>query len=102
MEHLTGWARAQGWGTLTPAELLMHPAVKQAIRAEIDRLSSEWRGYERVRAFALLPEDFTQQNDMLTPSLKIKRRNVVIRWRGEIERLYREQGDVDDDGARPV
>jgi long-chain acyl-CoA synthetase len=42
-----------------------------------------------VRDFVLLPEDFTQQNDMLTPSLKIKRRNVMARWGGELEALYR-------------
>jgi long-chain acyl-CoA synthetase len=100
--HLEGWARDQGWGPLAPGELLIHPAVKQAIRAEIDRLSSEWRGYERVRAFALLPEDFTQQNDMLTPSLKIKRRNVVVRWREEIERLYRDHPDDHRDGRLPA
>ena len=69
--------------------LRAHPAIRQAVRAEIDRLAGEWKGYERVRDFVLLPEDFTQQNDMLTPSLKIKRRNVMARWGGELEALYR-------------
>ena len=69
------------------------PAIRAAVRAEIDRLSAEWRGYERVRDFVLLPEDFTQQNDMLTPSLKIKRRNVMARWR------RRDRGAVPGSGA---
>ena len=67
--------------------------------------SSEWKGYERVRDFVLLPEDFTQQNDMLTPSMKIKRRNVMARWGGNLEALYRtpaaaaaKHGDGDGEG----
>jgi len=66
------------------------PAGRAAIRADIDRVSAPWRGFERVAAFAILDEDFTQANDMLTPSLKLKRRNIVARWRDELERLYRE------------
>jgi long-chain acyl-CoA synthetase len=64
--------------------------VKQRIVAEIARLSSEFRGYERIRAVALLPEDFTQDNQMLTPSMKLKRRKVLERWGSVLEALYAE------------
>jgi long-chain acyl-CoA synthetase len=62
------------------------------IRAEIDRLSAGWKAFERVVAFALIDEDFTQANDMLTPSLKIKRRNVVQRHEATLEALYPPKG----------
>jgi long-chain acyl-CoA synthetase len=89
LEALRALARSAGFNVATDEALQAHPAIRQAVRAEIDRLSGEWKGYERVRDFVLLPEDFTQQNDMLTPSLKIKRRNVMARWGGELEALYR-------------
>ncbi len=38
--------------------------------------------------FALLREDLTVENDMLTPTLKLKRRVIVGRYKAEIERLY--------------
>jgi long-chain acyl-CoA synthetase len=89
LEALRALAERAGFQVATDEALRAHPAIRQAVRAEIDRLAGEWKGYERVRDFVLLPEDFTQQNDMLTPSLKIKRRNVMARWGGELEALYR-------------
>jgi long-chain acyl-CoA synthetase len=68
--------------------LRRNPALLTKIAGEIAALSTGFRGYERVAAFTLLPEGFTEDNGMLTPSMKLKRRNVVERWRAEIERLY--------------
>jgi long-chain acyl-CoA synthetase len=71
------------------AEIAGHPDAHARIRTEIDRLSTGWRAFERVHAFVLISEDFTQANDMLTPSMKLKRRNVVERYEEELESLYR-------------
>jgi long-chain acyl-CoA synthetase len=64
--------------------------LRHLIGDEIERLSQEFKGFERIRTFALLGEDFTLANQMLTPSLKLRRRLVLQRWSGEIDRLYRE------------
>jgi long-chain acyl-CoA synthetase len=66
------------------------------VRAEIDRLSAGWRTFERVTAFVLVDEDFTQANDLLAPSLKVKRRNVVRRYAAALEALYHPPPDADD------
>jgi hypothetical protein len=42
----------------------------------------------RIAAFALLPKPFTQEEGLLTPTLKLKRREIVARWGHEISRLY--------------
>ena len=96
LDHVQSWATARGLAG-APSSLITHPELKQAVQSEIDRLSVEWRGYERVRGLLLVAEDFTQANDMLTPSQKIKRRNVFARWREEIDRLYRETPRADLD-----
>jgi len=71
-----------------PEALLRHPLVIGQVAAEIQELSRGFRGYERIAAFSLLAEGFTQQNGMLTPSLKLKRRAIVARWREELDRLH--------------
>lgn len=68
--------------------LLSDPRVTAKIAAEIEALSQEFRGYERIAAFALLPKPFTQEDGLLTPTLKLRRRDIVARWRHEIDRLY--------------
>lgn len=67
---------------------LREPRVRDRIAAEIGAASSDFRGFERIEDFALLPEGFTLENGMLTPSLKLKRREVVARWGPQIEGLY--------------
>lgn len=63
-------------------------AAHGLLTEEIDRLSKEFRGYEKVKKIALVAEDFTQENGMLTPTLKLKRRAVLAKWGAEIARLY--------------
>jgi long-chain acyl-CoA synthetase len=85
---LRDWADERGLDAETLEGLTRHPKVKEKLREELDRLSSAFKGYERIRSFSLLAEDFTQENGMLTPSLKLKRRNVIDRYRSELRKLY--------------
>jgi long-chain acyl-CoA synthetase len=55
-------------------------------------VSGEFKGYERIKAFTLLNEDFTQENGLLTPSLKLKRKNVIERFGNELKLLCAEAG----------
>ena len=80
--------------------LLADARVLEKITGEIHALSQGFRGYERIGGVALLPEGFTLQNGMLTPSMKLKRREIVVRWRAEIERLYREPSPTTSVGPR--
>jgi long-chain acyl-CoA synthetase len=67
----------------------LHDAeVRALIRSELERLSADFKGYERPRGFALALEDFTTANGLLTPTLKLKRQAVLERHRAQIEALY--------------
>jgi long-chain acyl-CoA synthetase len=82
-----GWAEQQGLPT-DDASLLKDARVRELITKELARYSEDWKGYERVRNFAFLEEEFTTANDMLTPSLKLKRRNALKKYEGRIAALY--------------
>lgn len=43
---------------------------------------------ESIRAFRLLPREFSVEDGLLTPSLKIRRAAVVERYAEDIEELY--------------
>jgi long-chain acyl-CoA synthetase len=88
-DALRAWAAETGRGPLSPGAQLQDQALLDRIAAEITKVSASFRGYERVAAFTLLPEPFTQENGMLTPSMKLKRRKIVERWRQHIDLLYR-------------
>jgi long-chain acyl-CoA synthetase len=88
-DAVRSWAATAGRGALKPEEQLQDQALLDQIAADIGKVATSFRGYERIAAFTLLPEPFTQENGMLTPSMKLKRRKIVERWRTQIDRLYR-------------
>ena len=87
---VTEWAAREGIAVGGAGELAADPRVRDKLAFEIESYSSTFKGYERIRAFGLIDDDFTQDNDMLTPTLKLKRRKVVSRWGAELERLCQE------------
>jgi len=44
--------------------------------------------HERIRRFRILPRDFTEADGELTPTLKIRRREICRRYEDVIESLY--------------
>ena len=43
---------------------------------------------ESIRKFTILPGDFTEDNGYLTPSMKLKRTNVMKDYSDQVEALY--------------
>jgi long-chain acyl-CoA synthetase len=80
------WAQKQNF------ELAADPAhddrVLALVTAEIERLSQEFKEFEKPSAIALVGEDFTIANGLLTPTLKLKRPEAVERYRTVIDGLY--------------
>ena len=58
------------------------------IEADIRRLQRPLSAFERVRRFEVLPEEFTVENGMLTPTLKVKRKEVMKVYAELIEGMY--------------
>ncbi len=76
---LEKWANEQGFGGSFES-LLERDDTKKLIAGELARFAADFKGYERIREFALIEEEFTTANGMLTPSLKLKRRKVVDKY----------------------
>jgi long-chain acyl-CoA synthetase len=70
--------------------LLKHPKIIELMENAIDQKSTDFAGYERVKKFVLLDQDFSIEDNELTPSLKIKRDYVEEKYKDEIDKLYRE------------
>lgn len=65
-----------------------HPAVRELLNAEIQRLTVRLAQYESIKRFAILPHDFTFDNGALTFTMKLKRRVVEHQFRDVIDALY--------------
>lgn len=72
-------------------ELLNHPAIIELFRTEIDRSTTHFAPYEKVRKFCLIPEPLTVENNLLTPTLKVRRNETYQVYRELIESMYQEE-----------
>ena len=78
-----GWARARDAATRDPRLLeLMHDEAVERVQA--------FARHETPRRFSLLPEEFTVESGLLTPTLKARRRAIEQRFNEAVERLYAE------------
>jgi long-chain acyl-CoA synthetase len=77
-----------------PDALLKDDRIVSLIRGEIEKYGSAFKGFESIQDFALIGSDFTTDNGMLTPSMKLKRRKVLETYGSAIEQLYtKRRGD---------
>jgi len=63
--------------------------IQDMITKEIlDSLEGKYGSYEIPKKFLFLSEPFTLENDMLTQTMKVKRRNITKTYNNQIEALY--------------
>jgi len=68
-----------------------HPAVREGIQEAIDEANGELDRTERIKAFELVPEEWDTRNDLLTPSMKKKRRNIYDAFEDRVDAIYAEE-----------
>lgn len=70
------------------AALADDEAFLKAVGDAVDRMNADLSVIERVRRFAVTREAFTIENDMMTPSMKIRRHVIRERYGDVLESLY--------------
>jgi long-chain acyl-CoA synthetase len=83
---LAEWCKAQG---VTRECAVDNAELNKAILAEIEKCGADFKSYEKPRRVLLTTEDFTTDNGLLTPSLKVRRSAVTKRYADALEALYR-------------
>ncbi len=88
VEAVKEWAEAHQMTSRDIDVLLKDPKVVALFKEEISKQAGQFKGFEDIRDFALISKDFTTENGMLTPSMKLKRRKVMEEYGKLIEALY--------------
>jgi long-chain acyl-CoA synthetase len=88
-DELAKLARERGLGDKPAAELVHDAAVMDRVRRIVDGVNVHLASYAQIKRFAVLPGDFTQESGELTPTMKVKRREVRQKYADVIESMYR-------------
>jgi long-chain acyl-CoA synthetase len=97
-EVAPAWAAQRGHdGPGDVASLAAAPDVLAEVAHEVADANERFSHSEQIRRFLLLAEEWLPDSEELTPTMKLKRRGILTRYRDEIAALYR-----DELGAQPV
>jgi long-chain acyl-CoA synthetase len=88
-DGLRHWQRMRHKEGLRPPELVDDPDLNAELQKAVDDANSTVSRAESIRAFKVLPVDFTEETGHLTPSMKLKRAAVAVDFAEDIAELYR-------------
>ncbi|WP_436925200.1 AMP-dependent synthetase/ligase [Halosimplex amylolyticum] len=103
VDGLTFFAESEGVSIPEDRQAICESdAARNLVEREIERVNRDFEEHERIKKFRLVPEEFTQENGLLTPTMKKKRRDIRDRYAAEVADMYGEKAfesapSTDDD-----
>ncbi len=89
-EFVAEWAKANN-KPRDLAALADDPDFRGALSKTVDRVNRKLSNMEKVRRFTIAREPFSTENEMLTPTMKIRRHKILEVYRDTIDRLYQKK-----------
>ena len=72
----------------TNEEIVENKAVIERIQQEVDTFNTKFGNWERIKRFELTPDIWSIDGGQLTPTLKLKRKVVLEKYKGLYDRIY--------------
>ncbi len=88
-QYLRNWCDIKGHGFGSFANAVKNPAIIQRYQEEIDSYNQLFNPHERIIKFVLVPDEWTVESGELTPTLKVKRKVIMEKYKKEIEKMYK-------------
>jgi long-chain acyl-CoA synthetase len=92
---LEDWASQNGISFLSRQELVGHLQVRSLYEGIVEQVNHNLARFERIKKVLVVPEELSIENGTLTPTLKLRRRNVEARYGEQIEKLYVDAAPAD-------
>src|SRR4051794_26270207 len=73
---------------LAPEDVAGSEEMREEVQSVVDTVNKDYGRVEQIKKFTILPEDLSQEQGTLTPTLKVKRNVVNEKFEPDIERLY--------------
>ena len=94
---LEAWARERGLWCASHQELIARPEVQRLYEERIDAHNAGLARYEQIKKFTLLAKEFSIDAGEVTPTMKTRRKQVMVTHHDEIEAMYRNDAAQDSE-----
>ncbi len=85
---LEEWARENEIPFSSREELIAHPKVQALYEGIVEGINQNLARFEKLKRVLLVADEFTADNGVLTPTLKLRRRVIEERYKRQIDELY--------------
>lgn len=85
---LKGWCERHEVEYTNPDDIINNPVVVKRFAKEMEKYNAFFGDYEQIKKYVLIPDEWSQLTDILTPTLKVKRNLVYEKYKDEIEKLF--------------
>ncbi len=92
---LEDWALQNNIAFQSREELVADPRVQSLYQEIVEEINHNLAQFEQLKKFLLVSEELSIEDGTLTPTLKLRRRNLEDRYRVEIEQLYSSSASVE-------
>ena len=87
-QDLEEWARHHNVKFSTRKELIKAHQVQSLYQGIVDEMNQNLAQYEKLKRVLVVPDELSIADGTLTPSMKLRRRNLTDRYKKEIDALY--------------
>lgn len=87
-EGASAFASEHGLESLSIEDLADHPDLRKQLDANVAEVNEQLSNVERIKKYHLSTDEWQPDSDVLTPTMKLKRRGVLSRYSSQIDALY--------------
>ncbi|MBL4625189.1 MAG: AMP-binding protein, partial [Flavobacteriales bacterium] len=82
------WCKLKGINVSSNEELAKNERVIARINQELDGFNEQFGQWEQVKKFELIDHEWTVDTEELTPTMKLKRKNIMAKYADLVEKIY--------------
>ena len=85
---LKDWCKRHQLTFTSPAEVINLKAIKERIAQEVKKYNGLFGETEQIKRYTLIADEWSTANNILTPTLKVKRKVVSAKYQAVIQSMY--------------
>ena len=82
------WCKLKNISISSTEELIKNEKVITRINEELESFNSQFGKWEQVKKFELIDHEWTVDTEELTPTMKLKRKNIMAKYTHLVEKIY--------------
>lgn len=87
-EEVINFLRARNIPHSSSSSLSQIPEIQELIEREVNESNTHLARYEQIKKFRILENDFTVETGELTPTMKLKRRVIIEKYKKLLDEMY--------------